>query len=89
MWYNGAMCALRGIDLAQWRRDNRALVEEIERRRWQELRDMTDERALAIRRSLEWPGTMWREREDWSGLVEQQAIFMRARKTHRSGPQKS
>jgi hypothetical protein len=44
----------------------------------QELASMTEERALQIIRSL---GAVegWRERPDWSGLVEQQAIFKKAR----------
>jgi hypothetical protein len=39
---------------------------------------MTEERARQLIQSL---GAMeaWRERPDWSGLVEQQAIFQRGR----------
>ena len=57
------------------------------RRRWeavetfkaQELAALTDERAREMIRAL---GAVegWRERPDWSGLVEQQAIFRRARR---------
>jgi hypothetical protein len=45
----------------------------------QELAAMTDERARQIIESL---GAVeaWRERPDWSELVEQQAIFQKARK---------
>jgi len=45
----------------------------------QELAAMTEERALQILRML---GAVegWRERPDWSGLVEQQAIFQKGRR---------
>jgi hypothetical protein len=44
-----------------------------------ELAAMTDERARQIIQSL---GAVeaWRERPDWSGLVEQQAIFHKGRR---------
>lgn len=43
-----------------------------------ELASMTEERAWQIIQSL---GAVegWRERPDWSGLVEQQAIFQKSR----------
>jgi hypothetical protein len=46
----------------------------------QELAALTDERAREIIQSL---GAIesWRERPDWSGLVEQQAIFLKGRKS--------
>lgn len=52
--------------------------EAVETFRAQELASMTDERARDIIRML---GAVqgWRERTDWSGLVEQQTIFRRAR----------
>lgn len=45
----------------------------------QELAAMTEERARQIIQSL---GAVeaWRERPDWSGLVEQQAIFHKGRR---------
>jgi hypothetical protein len=45
----------------------------------QELAAMTDERA---REKIHALGAVegWRERPDWSGLIEQQAIFKRARR---------
>jgi hypothetical protein len=43
----------------------------------QELATMTDERAREVIESLG-AAEAWRERSDWSGLVEQQALFMRA-----------
>lgn len=48
--------------------------EAVETVKAQELAAMTDERARQIIQSLAAPGG-WRERPDWSGLVEQQAIF--------------
>jgi hypothetical protein len=52
--------------------------EAVETARAQELAAMTEERAREIIQSL---GAVeaWRERADWSGLVEQQAIFKRGR----------
>ena len=57
-----------------WREQYRATSEALEIIRAQELAAMTEERARQIIRSL---GAVeaWRERPDWSGLVEQQAIF--------------
>ena len=57
-----------------WREQYRATSEALEIIRAQELAAMTDERARQIIQSL---GAVeaWRERPDWSGLVEQQAIF--------------
>lgn len=54
--------------------------EAVEAARAQELAAMTEERARQIIQSL---GAIegWRERPDWSGLVEQQAIFQRGRRT--------
>jgi hypothetical protein len=40
---------------------------------------MTDERARAIILSLG-AAEPWRERSDWSGLVVQQALFLRGRR---------
>ena len=46
----------------------------------QELSTMTEERARQI---IQFLGAVeaWRERPDWSGLVEQQAIFLRGRRS--------
>ena len=44
-----------------------------------ELANMTEERRRQIIQSLGAPEG-WRERPDWSGLVEQQAIFHKRRK---------
>jgi hypothetical protein len=54
----------------------RARWEAVETIKAQELAAMTDERALEIIRSLS-AVEGWRDRPDWSGLVEQQAIFQR------------
>jgi hypothetical protein len=53
--------------------------EAVEAFKAQELAAMTDARAREIIQTL---GAVegWRERADWSGLVEQQAIFGRARR---------
>jgi hypothetical protein len=60
--------------------DYRARWEAVEAVRAQELAAMTEERAHQIIQSL---GAIegWRERSDWSGLVEQQAIFQRGRRS--------
>ena len=41
---------------------------------------MTEERARQI---IQWLGAVegWRERADWSGLVEQQDMFQKARRS--------
>ena len=54
--------------------------EAVETIKAQELAAMTEERARRIIQSL---GAVegWRERPDWSGLVEQQAIFHKRRPT--------
>lgn len=54
----------------------RARWEAVESARAQELAAMTEERAWQIIQSLG-AAEAWRERPDWSGLVEQQAIFQR------------
>src|SRR5437870_13211738 len=52
--------------------------EAVETFKAHELAAMTEERARQI---MQWLGAPegWRERPDWSGLVEQQAIFHRKR----------
>ncbi len=51
--------------------------EAVETVKAQELAAMTEERALEIIRSLS-AVEGWRDRPDWSGLVEQQAVFQRS-----------
>ena len=52
--------------------------EAVEAAKAQELAALTEERARTIILSIE-AAEAWRERRDWSGLVEQQAIFHRTR----------
>ena len=61
------------------RAEYQARWEAVETFRARELAAMTEERACQIIQSL---GAVeaWRERSDWSGLVEQQAIFQRLRR---------
>jgi hypothetical protein len=68
-------------DLEMRRAKYRATSEALARVRIQEAAALTDDEAARIIRSLVAVGTPWQERPDWSGLVEQQAIFMRGRKT--------
>ena len=60
--------------------EERARWEAVEAVRAQEFAAMTEERALQIIQSLS-AVEAWRERPDWSGLVEQQAIFQRGRQS--------
>jgi len=64
----------------QWLAEYRNRVEALERIRALELKNMTDDEALRKIESLECAGKPWRERPNWSGLVEQQAIFHRRKK---------
>ena len=61
----------------EWRAAYAARMEALERVRAQELAGMTDERAREIMALLVAAETPWRETREWSGLVEQQAIFRR------------
>lgn len=67
-------------DKQQWQAQYRATVEALERIRAQELAAMTDEQAWRIIESLNVGEPPWRERPDWSGLVEQQALFHRKKR---------
>lgn len=67
-------------DKEQWRAEYRATTEMLERIRARELAAMTDEQALRQILSLSTCEPPWRERPDWSGLVEQQAFFHRRSK---------
>jgi hypothetical protein len=57
----------------------RKAAEAVDDIRSLELVGMTDEEAFRRMKLLKVVGTPWRERHDWSGLVEQQEIFMRGR----------
>jgi hypothetical protein len=63
----------------KFRAEYHARWEAVETFKAHELAAMTEERALSIIQTL---GAFegWRERSDWSGLVEQQAIFQRGHK---------
>ena len=61
----------------QWQARYRATVEALERIRARELAAMTDEEAWRRIQLLSVPGPAWRERSDWSGLVEMQRLFHR------------
>jgi hypothetical protein len=54
--------------------------EAVETFKARELAAMTEERGLEIIQMLG-AAEEWRERSDWSGLVEQQAVFSKGRKT--------
>jgi hypothetical protein len=63
----------------QLREEYHARWEAVETFKARELAAMTDERARQIIQMLG-AAEEWRERPDWSGLVEQQAIFLKGRK---------
>jgi len=62
------------LELKEARAEYHARWEAVETFKAQELAAMTEERAWRIIQQL---GAVegWRERPDWSGLVEQQALF--------------
>jgi hypothetical protein len=60
--------------IAAWRKWNRERWEAVDSFRTQEHAALTPERAEQIIRQLV-AAEVWQERRDWSGLVEQQAIF--------------
>ncbi len=51
----------------------------LEEQPWLELRALTDEQALAMTHALLSRQLDYRPKGDWSGLVEQQALFQRLR----------
>ena len=67
-------------DKEKWRAAYRSRVEAVERVRARELVGMSEERAREIMASLVACEVPWRQRKDWSGLVEQQALFALWRK---------
>lgn len=68
-------------DPEQPQRDFRVTAELLERIRLQEIAALSDEEALRQIMSLSVPHPPWRERPDWSGLVELQALFHGRRKS--------
>lgn len=77
--YSRLMDATR--DKAALRAEYAARSEALARVWTRELAGMSDEQALREIEALVTPDTPWRERPDWSGLVEQQALFHRRRRT--------
>ncbi len=63
-------------DKTAWRQWYKARNEALERVRARQLAAMTDQEALKVSLSLCAIRT-WRQRSDWSGLIEQQAYFHR------------
>ena len=76
--YNSGM--YENIDKVQWQKKYRETSRMLEIIRDQELRALTDADVWRRIQTLKVPGKPWRERPDWSGLVEQQALFHRRRK---------
>lgn len=68
------------LQLKEARAEYHARWEAVEVFKAHELRAMTEERARQIIESLG-AAEGWREQRDWSGLVEQQAIFLRGRRS--------
>ncbi len=68
------------IDKTQWLKTYRETTEMLEIIRDRELAALTDEEVWRRIRALKVAGKPWRERPDWSGLVEQQELFHRRRK---------
>jgi hypothetical protein len=73
-------CEGEAMELKDARAEYHARWEAVEAFKAQELAGMTDEQARQIIQRLG-AGEGWRERPDWSGLVEQQAIFHKGRQT--------
>ncbi|MGC9258736.1 MAG: hypothetical protein ACP5I8_01475 [Phycisphaerae bacterium] len=76
--YNSGMYG--NIDKVQWQKKYRETSRMLEIIRDRELRALTDADVWRRIQTLKVPGKPWRERPDWSGLVEQQALFHRRRK---------
>ena len=68
---------LTAEERAAWRKWNRERWEAVEAFKAQELAAMTDEQVREAIDVLALPDDFWSERADWSGLVEQQALFSR------------
>jgi hypothetical protein len=66
------------LELKDARAEHHARWEAVEVFKAHELAAMTEERARQVIWSLA-AVEGWRERPDWSGLVEQQAIFQKSR----------
>ena len=73
------MACMTPDEIQAWRVRHRAAARALQKVQDDDLVGMSNEEALR-RLQLLTDCSPWRERADWSGLVEQQAIFMRARK---------
>ena len=67
-------------ELERWRAAYRATSEALETIGARELAALTEGEALRQIKSLCMLGPVWRERPEWSGVVEQQALFQRRSK---------
>jgi len=63
----------------RWVEQYKAAARELEAQRRRELRALTEDEALRQSEILLSIPASWRARPDWSGLVEQQALFRRMR----------
>jgi hypothetical protein len=66
-------------DKHAWQAGYHATSEALARIWTADLAAMSDQEALRRIEALVTPDAPWRERPDWSGLVEQQALFHRRR----------
>ncbi len=72
--YNGIMKAVYN---KEWLARHLETAEMLERIKARELAGMSDDEAWRQIQLLNTCEAPWRERRDWSGLVEQQALFQR------------
>lgn len=75
-WDNSDMTEAEKIE---WRKRHHERYLAIARFEAQELAAMTEDERMSAMKSLV-SYEEWRDEQEWSGLVEQQRIFMRARK---------
>jgi len=64
----------------KWQKQYKATTEALEAMRARELMNMTEEEAQRQIDLLCAEDPVWRERPDWSGLVEMQRLFQQATK---------
>jgi hypothetical protein len=63
------------MEIKAWREQYHVMSEDLEKVRFKEVNALTEESARYQIRSLQVPGIPWRFRPNWSGLIDQQAIF--------------
>jgi len=78
--YAGGVKEPTHVELLQWVKQYRSAATELEAQRYAELRAMSDNKALRFANALLSIPVANRRRET-SGLIEQQAIFQRARQS--------